>query len=221
MEIARGVAVVSLALYEPMGEGAGSIYEAGLATLVRLMRELCGPDWAPAEVLIPRREPADVGPYRSFIRAPVRFNAETAAVVFPAELLRWRLSGANASTRTAIEQQLLELERAAPPDLVDDLRRLVRLEIAKKQPMAREMADRFSIHRRTLSRHLHALGTGYRTIADEVRFGAVKQLLAETDIPLVRLSAARDYSEPAAFTHAFERWSGITPSAWRARHRAD
>src|SRR3982751_5952269 len=71
---------VSLALWEPMGEGAGSIYEGGLAALVRLMRELCGPDWAPAEVLIPRREPADAGPYRSFFRAPIRFNAETTAV---------------------------------------------------------------------------------------------------------------------------------------------
>src|SRR4051812_37546262 len=45
MEIGSGSAVLSLALYEPMGEGAGSIYEAGLATLVRLMRELCGPNW--------------------------------------------------------------------------------------------------------------------------------------------------------------------------------
>ena len=33
--------------------------------------------------------------------------------------------------------------------------------------------------------------------------------------------ASLDFSETAAFTHAFERWSGVAPSAWRARHRAD
>jgi AraC-like DNA-binding protein len=163
--------------------------------------------------------PADVGPYRTFFRAPVRFNAETAAVVFPAELLSRRLPTANASARTTIEQQIAELERAAAPDLVDDLRRVLRAELMTERSSARQVAGRFSVDKRTLSRHLHARGTAYKIIADEVRFEAVKQLLADTDIPVAQISAALDFSEPAAFTHAFERWSGVTPSVWRARHR--
>src|SRR3954471_4899425 len=109
------------------------------------MRVLCHPDWAPAEVLIPRREPADAGPYRSFFRAPVRFNAETAAVVFPAGLLNWRLSSANPSVRTAVEQRIIELERAVPPDLVDELRRIVRAGLSTKRSSAREAAGRLSV----------------------------------------------------------------------------
>ena len=62
--VESGVAVLSLALYEPMGKGVGHICEGGLATLVGAVRELCVPEWAPSEVLIPRREPADAGPYR-------------------------------------------------------------------------------------------------------------------------------------------------------------
>jgi len=219
MAVESGVAVLSFAPYESMGKGAGYICEGGLATAVRMVRELCVPGWAPTEVLIPRREPADTGPYRAFFRAPVRFNEETAAVVFPAGLLSWRLPGANPAVRTAIEQRIIELERAAPPDLVDKLRRIVRAELSKRRSMAHEAAERFSMNRRTLARHLHTLGTGYRTIADQVRFEVAQQLLAETDIPLVQISAALDFSEPAAFTHAFEKWSGVAPSGWRARHR--
>jgi AraC-like DNA-binding protein len=221
VEVDSSVAVLSIALYEPMGRGAGHIYEGGLATLVGAVRELCVPDWAPSEVLIPRREPADAGPYRRFFRAPVRFNEETAAVVFPAGLLSWRLSGANPTARTGLEQRIRELERAAPPDLVDELRRIVRAEVLKKRPVAQEVAEHFSVDRRTLARHLHTLGTGYKTVADQVRFEVAQQLLAETDIPLVQISAALDFSEPAAFTHAFEKWSGAAPSVWRARHRTD
>jgi AraC-like DNA-binding protein len=219
MAVKSGVAVLSFVPYEPMGKGAGYICEGGLATAVRAIRELCVSDWAPTEVLIPRREPADAGPYRRFFRAPIRFNEETAAVVFPAGLLSWRLPGAHPSARTALEQQILELERAALPDLVDALRRLVRAELPRKRSSARAMAERLSLNRRTLTRHLHALGTGYRTVADQVRFGVAQQLLAETDIPLVQISTALDFSEPAAFTHAFEKWSGVAPSLWRARHR--
>jgi AraC-like DNA-binding protein len=220
VEVDSSVAVLSIALYEPMGRGAGHIYEGGLATLVGAVRELCVPDWAPSEVLIPRREPADAGPYRRFFRAPVRFNEETAAVVFPAGLLSWRLSGANPTARTGLEQRIRELERAASPDLVDELRRIVRAEVLKKRPVAQEVAEHFSVDRRTLARHLHTLGTGYKTVADQVRFEVAQQLLAETDIPLVQISAALDFSEPAAFTHAFEKWAGVAPSIWRARHSA-
>ena len=188
---------------------------------MRAVRELCGPDWAPSEILIPRREPADAGPYRNFFRAPARFNEETAAVVFPAGLLSWRLPTANALARTTIEQQIMELERAAAPDLVDDLRRMLRAELMTKRSSARQVAERFSVDKRTLTRHLHTHGMGYKIVADEVRFEAAKQLLAETDIPLAQISAALDFSEPAAFTHAFERWSGVAPSVWRAEHRAD
>ena len=220
MAVESGVAVMTFAPYEPMGKGAGYICEGGLATAVRMVRELCFPDWAPTEVLIPRREPADAGPYRRFFRAPVRFSEETAAVVFPAGLLSWRLPGADSSVRTVLEQRIRGLEQAAP-DLVDELRRLVRAELSKRRSLTHEATERFSMNRRTLARHLYTLGTGYRTIADQVRFEVAQQLLAETDIPLVQISAALDFSEPAAFTHAFEKWSGAAPSVWRARHRTD
>jgi len=67
-----------------------------------------------------------------------------------------------------------------------------------------------------LNRYLKAEGTAFRTVADEVRFGIARQLLEDTDLPLVEIAAALDFSEPAAFTRAFHRWSGSTPSAWRA-----
>jgi len=219
LEVESGVAVLSFAPCEAMGDGARYICEVELAATVWAMRELCGPDWAPSEVLIPRREPADAGPYRTFFRAPVRFNEETAAVVFPAGFLSWRLSGANISVCTTIEQRIFELERAEPSDLVDELRRITRADLSTKRSSAHEAAERFFIHRRTLNRYLTARGTDYRTVADQVRFEVAQQLLADTDIFLAQISAALDFSEPAAFTHAFQRWSGVAPSIWRARHR--
>jgi AraC-like DNA-binding protein len=50
-----------------------------------------------------------------------------------------------------------------------------------------------------------------------VRFGIARQLLADTDLPLAEISAALDFSEPAAFTRAFHRWAGRAPSEWRVR----
>jgi len=219
LEVRDSVAVLSFSPYEPGGEGAGLIAEGGLATSVQMMRDLCGADWAPSEVLIPRRPPANPDPYWACFRAPVRFDQETAALVFPAVMLTRRLPDANPALRRAFEQRLSEIERACPTDLVDELRRMLRTELLTRRSSATAVARQYAMHRRTLSRHLKAVGTGFRTVADEVRFEVTRQLLADTDIPLAQISAMLDFSEPAAFTRAFHRWSGATPSDYRAKHK--
>jgi AraC-like DNA-binding protein len=41
-------------------------------------------------------------------------------------------------------------------------------------------------------------------------------LLQDTQVPLGQIAAALGYSEASAFTRAFRRWSGETPTAWRS-----
>jgi AraC-like DNA-binding protein len=218
LEVDDGIAVLSYCPYETSGEGAGQICDGALAAIMQVLRALCGPAWAPAEVLMPRRVPASLDPYRPLFRAPVRFNQELAALVFPAEWLDHPLSGANPIIHRRFEQHTAALERSCPLSAADELRRQLRRDLMKAKCSSVTMAQRFSVHRRTLNRHLKADGTGFKMIRDELRSGIARQLLADTDLPLVQIAAALDFSEPAAFTHAFRRWSGgVAPSVWRAQ----
>ena len=56
-------------------------------------------------------------------------------------------------------------------------------------------------------------------MADQGRFEIARQLIEHTDIPFMQIAAALGFSEASAFTRAFQRWSGDSPSAWRASHR--
>src|SRR5919107_2061746 len=85
------VAVLSYAIYEPGIESAEQISDAAIATILNLMRGLCGPEWRPADILLPRSSPVDLTPYRRLFGAPVRFDEETAALVFPARWLDHRV----------------------------------------------------------------------------------------------------------------------------------
>ena len=89
------VAVLSYSPYEPGAEGAAHHSDRALATVTNVLRALCGSDWAPLEVLLPRSAPPDTAPYSGFFRAPVRFDEEMAALVFPAELLEQPIAGAD------------------------------------------------------------------------------------------------------------------------------
>lgn len=212
-------AIVSYAPYEPEAEGIALHCERALAALTSVLRSLCGPDWSPHEVLMPRLEPPDTAPYREFFRSPVRFDQENAALVFPARLLRRSIAGANPLARQVLERRIQRHEAALPADMTDVIRQRLRAAANRTRIDKRQVAQMLAIHRRTLSRRLKAEGTSFRLVADETRFGIAKQLLSDTTMSLAQISAALEFSEPAAFTRAFRRWSGTTPSAWRNERR--
>ena len=102
--------------------------------------------------------------------------------------------------------------------LVTEVRRLLRTELLRDTCSAAGIARLFSMHRRTMSRYLLNRGLTFRQVANEIRFEIACDLLENTDMALGQIAAALRYSEPSAFTRAFRRWCGQSPSDWRASH---
>jgi AraC-like DNA-binding protein len=102
--------------------------------------------------------------------------------------------------------------------LTEDLRRVLRTELLRDTCSAATVARLFSMHRRTLHRHLRLEGLAFRQVANEVRFEIACELLRSTDMALSQVAAVLRYSELSAFTRAFRRWSGQPPSVWRSNH---
>ena len=102
--------------------------------------------------------------------------------------------------------------------ITEDLRRVLRTELLRGACSATTVAGLFSMHRRTLHRHLRMEGRAFRQVADGIRFEIACELLENTDMALGQVAAALQYSELSAFTRAFRRWSGQSPSAWRTSH---
>jgi AraC-like DNA-binding protein len=96
----------------------------------------------------------------------------------------------------------------------DELRRLLRVEVLKSACSADVASRHFGIHRRTLARHLAAEGTTFRRVADEVRFELAGEMLQNPSVSLSQVAAALKFSEASAFTRAFRRWTGQSPTAW-------
>jgi AraC-like DNA-binding protein len=210
-----GTVLFSIAVYQPEAESADQIADGALAVTVNALRSLGGSDWNPAEVLVPRTAPAAREPYRRHFRAPVRFDQESAALVFPAGDLERRVAGADPMMREVLEERIQQMKSRPGCEFSDDVRRLLRTRLTSHRCSADDTAERLAMHRRTLSRRLKDGGLGYRGITNEVRFEIARQLLQDTQMSLGQIAAALGYSEASAFTRAFRRWSGETPTAWR------
>ena len=211
-----GTVVLTFLPYDP--EGGGMVTEAVLAAITAVLRDLFGANWRPSEVYLPRRLPEDCRPYNTFFRAPVRFNEEVAALAIAVSDLD--RSGSKARVTEPSEVADAPLASEASADVVEELRRLLRVEMLTGGLSSARAAEHFAVHRRTLNRRLKARGAVFKTVADEVRFAVARQLLSDTDIPLAQVSAALSFSEAAAFTRAFARWSGLSPSRFRTQREA-
>ena len=215
------VAALSYTPYEPDIVGAAQHSERALAKLTNVLRALCGARWAPLEVLLPRSAPDDITPYGAFFRAPVRFDQEMTALVFPAPLLQQTIAGADPAVRRRVEERIRRIEVAQPSKLTDELRHYLRATVIKQRCKAERIARLRLGNRRTLSRRLKAEGTSFRQLTNEAQFAVAKQLLVDTSMSLTQISEALNFSELAAFTHAFRRWSGMAPSVWRKEKRPE
>ena len=106
-----------------------------------------------------------------------------------------------------------------PHTRTDALRQYLLTAVTRNRCKVEKVARQMFVIRRTLSRRLHVEGTSFKQLSNETQFRVAKQLLDDTGMSMAQVSAVLHFSEPAAFTHAFRRWSGTTPSAWRRAHQ--
>ena len=187
-------------------------FDTALAVGLQLMRELCGPRWHPRWAELPCAALAEAEVYARHFGCPVRFDAEAAAFVFGASTMSRTLEGADPRRWQALHAGLA---RQAGPQLAPNLYRTVRSLLAQGAVNRQATAQQLALHRRTFNRRLQAQGTSFRAILDEVRHEAARQLLRDTTLPVIDVAAALGYAEASSFNHAFRRWSGQTPTAWR------
>src|SRR5690606_9677964 len=88
-------------------------------------------------------------------------------------------------------------------------------------PSREQLADMLGVSTRTLARRLKAAGTSYAELLRRVQAERARNYLRHTSTPISEVADRMGYSDPAAFTRAFQGWTGMTPAAWRARQRAE
>lgn len=220
LTVAADRAQLAYTIYQPGVEATAQIYDAALAIMANLLRALCGPGSQLLEVQLSRARPADPEPYRRCFRAPLRFDSEQCALVFPASCLNLPVPGQDPALLRALGQRIASITPPGDSDLRVQVQRVACNLLMCGRGSLQEVAEVFAVHPRTLNRRLRASGTSFRELLDLVRQGLAYPLLRDTDLPLLNVAHALGYADASAFNHAFHRWTGVNPSAWRGAQRS-
>jgi AraC-like DNA-binding protein len=162
-------------------------------------------------------EPLHYARYRKRIVA-TRFNTGLCQIRFPIADLDRPLANANASTyrhiKTQCERERARLRRS--DDLVIRVMDLLQRHEGG-YPGIEEAAGSLCMSSRTLKRKLQRLGLNFRGLVDDARKDAVLRDVLNPGLRFDEIAVRMGYSDPANLTRAFRRWTGESPSQYRAR----
>lgn len=147
----------------------------------------------------------------------VRFGMPLVQVRFPVALLDIPLPMASAAGLLAaiqqceVEERMLNLEGALTARVQKELGYR-----ASGYPTLAQVAGLLSMAERTLRRRLQEEGTSYSVLLDTARLRDAIVLLENPNLDIVQVATYLGYHDAANFTRAFRKWTGTTPSQFRA-----
>lgn len=193
-----------------------AMFEIVLTGIAQNVGTVAGRAEPPIELQFAWPEPDYYARYRDRL-PPVRFGCAANAVWVSRDALDWPLPLADdVAHRQALAQ--VEREYADVRHEEGDLVARVRAELtltAHGYPRPDALARRLLMSTRTLRRRLLDAGCGYRALVDEARLRDARRLLRASDLDLKTIAARLQFNDPANFTRAFRKWTGLTPSAYR------
>ncbi len=164
------------------------------------------------------RARAPLPAYRRALGAPVVFNQSACAFVYyaPSDA---RIVGADPVLSEVLSKQAFGLLSQLPTGAghVERVRRLLLDNLASGPVTIDTVADALRMSQRTLRRRLAAEGVSYRQVLDGVRRERALVLVEQSDANLDQVALALGFSGAGAFRRAFQRWTGESPRAYRAK----
>ncbi|MGB1580113.1 MAG: helix-turn-helix transcriptional regulator, partial [Nevskiales bacterium] len=175
--------------------------------------------WNEIELFFDYPQPSYYPKYQTRL-PPTRFNTGVIQLRFDEKYLDFKPETANPVTARMVEEQCLrEMEQLGlAGDLVKQVRSILETG-GERYPSLGFVAEHLHMSERSLKRKLREQGASYRQLLDAVRYQDSIRLLQESQLNIEQVAVQLGYTDPANFTRAFRKWSGVTPSEYRHMRR--
>jgi AraC-like DNA-binding protein len=190
--------------------------------VVRMCQTLTGTELRPVRISFAHPRCSASGQLAAFFDCEVAFDSEADDVAFARGASQLRLVNADPYLNELLvrygEEALAQRTDPASP-----IRASVENVLAPLLPhgkgRAGEVARALGMSERTMARRLAAENLTFLSIREEMRKDLALCYLKDTSTSISRIAWMLGFTEVSAFTHAFRRWTGMTPTQMRARAR--
>jgi AraC-like DNA-binding protein len=168
----------------------------------------------PTRLHLRRPVPPGAAHYQAILGVPVIFESRCNALVGDAARMTAPVRRGQPSLRNVLADHARLMLRALDLSGTTSARveKLLVARLPTGTAAAGQIAAACGIDRRTLHRRLRQEGTTYVNLLASVRRRLAIYLLGVKRMPVNRVAYDLGFSDPAAFSRAFKRWTGLNPS---------
>jgi AraC-like DNA-binding protein len=202
------------ATFAPMTIPA-ALREFGLALTSSRLYQWC--DRRPREVWFTHAAQGPLADYQQVLGCPVHFERPRMGLRFDDEALVAPAHGHDPQLFRLLEAHAAKVLAEAPASASfrNRVHRAVVERLREGEPGMAGVAEALATSERSLQRKLQAEGVSFRDVVDEARHKLALVYLGDQSLSMTDVACLLGYSEAAAFTRAFKRWTGQAPSQVR------
>lgn len=176
-------------------------------------------DVRPLEVHVTYAAPKSTTEYDRVFKSRVRFKQPVTRIVFSREAMKIPHPFADLELCEALQdhaaQKLRALTDGRQP--ISRIREALIYNLKAGRTSLLDLSRQIAESPRNLQRKLHASGTSFGELLDEVRREQAEYLLKNHNLPIGEVSIKLGFADYSSFCHAFHRWTGTSPAKYRKR----
>lgn len=186
--------------------------DVGLVIVAKALRSLSMGRMRPLSLQLQRESLEDLEEYKRIFRCPIELGASETRLSLSPNLWNDPILVADGRLlQLLIEHaQSQQYQLGQGPSISRTVKESIRNQDESKSPDLEQIAAMLHMSPRSLQRKLKAEGTSFRQLLDAIREERARYYLRHA-IPIKEVAMRLGFQEVSAFTHAFKRWTGMTP----------
>jgi AraC-like DNA-binding protein len=157
--------------------------------------------------------------YEELLQSPVAFDQQFNGFSFSKKFLSRPVRRSRVELETWLHNSPADLLYMPGRDtsINAHIRRQLAGELEEKMrfPAFDNICESLHMSGQVVRRRLAEEGTSYQKIKDAVRLDRITDLLATPELPIADIAELAGFTEPAALSRAFKKWTGMTPAQYR------
>ncbi len=191
--------------------------EYSVGSMHQLIQIYTNNTYRPLEIHLEHDRPNDLRIAENFFKCPVYYLQEMNGIVFEKRILSYESNVFDQALFPILEDHLNIVAPSHPKaaSFAARVRDIVRGEHLERRVTLKTVAHRLGISTATLQRRLQEEKTSFRDILNDRQFALAKRYFNDSDLSIGQVASKVGYSDHAAFTRAFKRWSGVSPKHYK------
>jgi AraC-like DNA-binding protein len=173
----------------------------------------------PKAIRFTHKEPSYRAEYDRIFGVPLFFGSNMNALSLDEGFLKVSLPGANPHLSQVLTARAEELLKSLESSKTTrgKVEELLTANLQSGATSVDVIARQLGVSRQTLFRRLKAEGVTFEKVLDELRHRMALKYLNDRKLSVNETAYLVGFSDPAAFSHAFKRWTGHSPATIRKR----